>query len=116
MTTVKSTAIQLRLKDEAYPLIGAIAKELLLAQLSAGIDGVGVRHTHPDGSPWDFRNTGRLLDSLVVAYKEGRITLIFDTAYATDVDRKAPLTMSPATRQEFTKRITPIIKQNVTNK
>lgn len=113
---VKVTALKLRLRDEALPLIADIAKELLLAQLSQGIDGNGVQHRHPDGSPWTFRHTGRLLDSLVVAWKEGRIILIFTAEYAQDVDRKAPLSMSPETRQEFERRITPIIKQYVTNK
>lgn len=114
--TVKVTALKLRLKDEALPVIAAIAKELLLDQLAQGIDGNGVQHRHPDGTPWDFRDSGELLDSLTVAWKEGRITLIFNKDYAVHVNTMAPLSMSPDTRQLFTERITETVKQNVTNK
>ena len=113
---VKVTALKLRLKDEALPAIAAIAKELLLAQLAKGIDGNGKEHRHPDGKLWDFRDSGELLDTMVVTWKEGRVSLIFNQDYATHLNTRAPLSMSPQTREIFAERITPIVKQNVTNK
>lgn len=113
---VKVTPLKLRLKDEALPIIGAIAKELLLAQLALGIDGNGKEHRHPDGTPWDFRDSGELLDSMIVAWKDNRVTLIFNKDYAVHLNTRAPLSMSPKTRELFADRLKPILKQHVTNK
>lgn len=114
--TVKITPVKLYLADEALPQIAAIAKDLMLIQLSQGIDGLGVQHLHADGTHWDFRDSGLLVGSMVVAWKDGKVIIVFAPEYATHIDTGAPLTLSPMSRQLLAERITPIAKKYVFNK
>lgn len=113
--SVKVIPLQLKMADDVLPQVAAIVKDLLINQLSQGIDGNGKQHTDPEGRPWDFRDSGYLLDSLVVSWKDGKLTIVFAPEYAKHVATGAPLSLSPQSRQVLAERIAPILKKGITN-
>lgn len=84
--------------EEATP----IAMKVLKEQLSQGIDANGTQHVHPNGKPWDFRESGDLLDTM--AYTPGEIVITAE--YAEHLHKKAPLDgLAPAFEEQLSREL-----------
>jgi hypothetical protein len=75
-----------------------VAMKVLKEQLSRGIDANGVQHTHKDGTPWDFRESGDLLDTMTTSPGE----IVITAEHAEFLHQKAPLDgLAPAFEEQL---------------
>jgi hypothetical protein len=72
--------------------------KVLKSQLSQGIDANGVQHKHANGKPWDFRESGDLLDTMTTSPGE----IVITAEYAEHLHKIAPMDgLAPAFEEQL---------------
>lgn len=105
---VKITKIELTADVPLDQELSNLARNALRAQLSQGIDALGVQHKDAKGKPWNFRESGDLLDTMQANPGE----LVITAEHAEHLNKIATMDgLAPAFLEQFEQAATETVER-----